>query len=254
MTRHILILVVFFSFLGVVLAQEKILTVQVIIDGEQEEHPGSVYIHNPRNNSQVNTDSKGNAIITVQPGDFLFFTSDLYDNQSLIVTKEMLRKEMVEIKLKPKIIVLEEASLGFKLTGNLAKDAKNANYKDSISMIYNNIGVQEVDVPPPNPNGQPAGKGMILENLIGSINGYNRRQRSKFAYDEKQEKLNQIRNYFGDEYLEKELKIPHHKIPEFIFFIYETTDIYIKIKNNHFLEAEKILKEKNKTYLQRLNK
>lgn len=47
MQRNNLILVVFFSFLGVVLAHEKIIKVQVITDDEQEEHPGSVY----RNNS-----------------------------------------------------------------------------------------------------------------------------------------------------------------------------------------------------------
>jgi|LSQX01.3.fsa_nt_gb prephenate dehydratase len=43
MQRNILILVVFFSFLGVVLAQKKNLKVLVITDGEPEEHPGSVY-------------------------------------------------------------------------------------------------------------------------------------------------------------------------------------------------------------------
>lgn len=44
MQRNNLTLVVFFSFLGVVLAQEKSNEIQVIIDDEQEEHPGSVYI------------------------------------------------------------------------------------------------------------------------------------------------------------------------------------------------------------------
>jgi len=44
MQRDILIFVVFLSFLGVVLAQEKYLKLQVIENDEQEEHPGSVYL------------------------------------------------------------------------------------------------------------------------------------------------------------------------------------------------------------------
>lgn len=253
MTRHILILVVFFSFLGVVLAQEKIITVQVIIDNEQEEHPGSVYAINSRTQLQSVTDTNGKAAMMVRKGDFLFLSSEFYHNQSVIVTDEILEKEMVIISLKPKIVFLEEADLGFRLTGDLAKDAKNAGYKDSVSMVYNHLGVQEVDVPPPNPNGQPAGGGIFIESLIGSISGYNRRQKSKFAYDKEQKKLNQIQEYFGTEYFEKELKIPNHKISEFIYFVHKASDIFSKVENNHFLEAEEILKEKSKTYLQRLN-
>jgi len=254
MTRHILILVVFFSFLGVVLAQEKIITVQVIIDDEQEEHPGSVYITNSRNNFQVVTDSKGKAIIAAKSGDFLFFTSEPYYNQSLIVTEEILRKEMAEIILKSKVILLEEANLGFRLTGDLAKYAKNARYKDSVSLVYNNLGVNEVDVPPPSPYGQEAGSGMIAENLVGAITGYNKKQKLNKEFEKKQNDMKYLLSNWGNEYFVDFLKIPEHKILEFIFFVYETTDIYTKVKNNNFLEAEKILKEQSNIYLQRLNK
>ena len=251
MTRHILILVVFFSFLGVVLAQEKIITVQVIIDDEQEEHPGSVYILNQRSNLSVMADTGGRAKVAVRTGDFLYFASDFYYNQSAIVSAVSIEKGWLTVSLKPKIVELEEAVLGFRLTGNLAKDAKNAGFKDSVSMIYGNIGIREVDAPPPNPNGRPAGEGMIAEKLIGSITGYNKKQKNKFAYEEQQKKLSRIRDYFGDEYLEKELKIPNHKIPEFIFFVHETSNIFSKVESNHFMEAEGILKEKSKIYLQR---
>jgi len=254
MARHILILVVFFSFLGVVLAQEKTITVQVIIADEQEEHPGSVYLSTSHSDFQTVTNSEGTAKINVRLGDFVFLTSESYYNKSFIVTNEIIQKERAEVILKPKVIELEQANLGFKLTGNLAKDAKNAGYKDSISIVFDNLGVQEVDVPPPNPNGRPAGENMVIENLIGSISGYARRQKSKFAYDEKQKKLDQIRDYFGDEYLENELKIPKHKIQEFIFFVGETTEILSKVEGNYSLEAEEIIIEKSKEYLQRLSK
>lgn len=252
MTRHILILVVFFSFLGVVLAQEKIITVQVIINDEQEEHPGSVYITNSRNSLSVITDSWGKALMAVLPGDFLFLSSDFYYNQSFIVTEEIIRKEKAEIVLKPKIILLEEADLGFRLTGNLAKDAKNARYKDSATMAYQNLGIQEKDVPKPNPFGQKAGSGMIAENLIGSITGYNKRQKKNLAYDKRQKKLDEIKNYFAPDYFENELKIPVHKINEFLSFVEGTSEIYRKIKVNDFISAERIMKEKSIVYLERL--
>jgi len=251
MTRHILILVVFFSFLGVVLAQEKIITVQVIIDDEQEEHPGSVYIFNQRSNLSVMTDTGGKAEMAVRPGDFLYFASDFYYNQSAIVTAKSMEKELLTVLLKPKVIELEEANLGFRLTGNLAKDAKNAGFKDSATMVYNNLGIKEVDVPPPNPNGQQAGKGMIAEKIIGALAGYNKRQKNKFAYEKQQQKLDEILHYFGHGFFEKELKIPTHKIREFLFFAEDTSEIYQKMKARDFVEAEKILIEKSKIYLQR---
>src|SRR5690606_29686272 len=246
MQRNNLFLVVFFSFLGVVLAQETTITVQVIIDDEQEEHPGSVYLSTSSNKDfQTVTDSEGTAKLKVRLGDFVFLTSEFYDNQSFIVTNEIIQKGKFEVLLKPKVIELETANLGgFRLTGNLEKDAKNAAFKDSATIVYNNLGIQEVDVPPPNPNGQNVDKFRASDvltlkfgKIIGELNGYNRRQRSKFAYEEKQKKLDQIRDYFGDEYLENELKIPNHKIQEFIFFVHETTDILSKIESNYSLEA-----------------
>ncbi len=85
MQRNILILVVFFSFLGVVLAQEKTIKVQVIIDDEQEEHPGSVYITNSRTLQTKFTDTHGIAEMAVSEGDVLEFHSDFYENRNFTI-------------------------------------------------------------------------------------------------------------------------------------------------------------------------
>lgn len=69
MTRHILILVVFFSFLGVVLAQENLATTRAASDVEQEEHPGSVYINNPHIQKTVITNTNGISSLDLETGD-----------------------------------------------------------------------------------------------------------------------------------------------------------------------------------------
>lgn len=262
MTRHILLLVVFLSFLGVVLAQDKTLTVQVIIDDEQEEHPGSVYVTNSRINQTKVTDSDGILSLDVQIGDEIIFMSDFYESRRLFITETLINKPIIEVHLNTKFVLLDEAKLGdFRLTGDLRTDAKNAKFVDSAAIVYANLGIKEKDVPKPNPAGQRVGKFKVVDVLtlnmtkvIGELNGYNNRQRKTHAYEDKQKILNKIRDLWQEDFYVNHLKIPQEKIDEFVFFSYESSDIYNKIKMNDLLTAEKILMERSQIYLERLNK
>lgn len=254
MQRNILILVVFFSFLGVVLAQEKTIKVQVIIDDEQEEHPGSVYITNSRTLQTKFTDTHGIAEMAVSEGDVLEFHSDFYENRNFTINSEIFQKGELRIHLNPKIILLEQAKISnFKLTGDLAQDAKNAKFVDKASIVYHNLGIQEKDVPKPSEFGQPVKIGLSVEKVIGAINGYNKRQKNKKAFEQRQNELMELQSNWKENYFTDSLKIPKHKIPEFIFFVHESSDIYDKIKKNQWVEAENILNEYSMIYLNRLN-
>lgn len=261
MTRHILILVVFFSFLGIVLAQDKIITIQVTIDDEQEEYPGSVYITNSRTNYTSTTDTNGIANLEVKSGDELIFISEFYEFRRLFITENLLSKSIIDIHLNTKAILLDEAKISdFKLTGNLATDAKNAKFVDSAALVYANLGIKEKDVPKPNPAGRRVSKFKVIDvatlnvtKIIGELNGYNERQRKTHAYEDKQKILNKIRDIWQDDFYVNDLKIPKEKINEFVFFTYESTDIYTKIKQKDLLTAEKLMNEQSKIYVERLN-
>ena len=253
MQRNILIVVVFLSFLGVVLAQEKNIKIQVIIDDEQEEHPGSVYIKNANTQQSTQSDSFGNAEIAVSEGDILEFRSAFYDNRDFTISSKIFLNLEVTIHLNPRIILLEQALItDFKLTGDLAKDAKNARYVDKATIVYNNLGIKEKDVPKPSPFGRKAGSGMIIENLIGSINGYNKTQKLNKLFEQKQNEMSLIQNNWKEEYFIKSLNIPQHKISEFVFFVYESSDVYDKVKKHQYVEAERIFEEYSLVYLDRL--
>lgn len=253
MQRNILILVVFFSFLGVVLAQQKTIKVQVIIDDEQEEHPGSVYFTNQRTLQTKFTDTYGNAEIAVVEGDVLEFRSEFYENRNFTVSPTVFQNGQLILHLNPKIIVLEEAKItDFKLTGDLAKDAKNAKFIDKASIVYANLGIQEKDVPKPSPFGRAVRKGISVENVIGTINGYNKKQKSNKLFEHKQNEMVLLQSKWKESYYTDSLKIPKHKIPEFISFVYESSDIYDKVKKNQYVEAENILNEFSLVYLDRL--
>ncbi len=254
MQRNILILVVFFSFLGVVLAQQKTIKVQVIIDDEQEEHPGSVYITNSRTLQTKFTDTYGNAEMAVAEGDVLEFSSEFYETRNFTVSPILFQKGELTIHLNPKIIVLEQAEISdFRLTGDLAKDAKNAKFVDKATIVYHNLGIQEKDVPKPSPFGRSIHKGLSVDKVIGAINGYNKTQKTNKLFERKQNEMNWVQSNWKENYFTDSLKIPQNKIPEFIFFVYESSDIYEKIKKNQFVEAENILTEYSIIYLDRLN-
>lgn len=261
MSRHILILVVFFSFLGIVLAQDKIVTIQVIIDDEQEEYPGSVYITNSRTNNISTTGTDGIVSLAVQLGDELIFNSDFYEFRRLFITEKLLGNPIINIHLNTKAILLEEAKISdFKLTGDLARDAKNAKFVDSAALVYANLGIKEKNVPKPNPAGRRIPKFKIIDvatlnvtKIIGELNGYNERQRKTHAYEDQQKILNKIRDIWQDDFYVNDLKIPKEKIDEFVFFTYKSTDIYTKIKQKDLLTAEKLMNEQSKIYVERLN-
>ena len=253
MQRNILILVVFFSFLGVVLAQQKTIKVQVIIDDEQEEHPGSVYLTNQRTLHTKFTDTYGNAEMAVVEGDVLEFRSEFYENRNFTVSPTVFQNGYLTLHLNPKVIVLEQAEItDFKLTGDLAKDAKNAKFVDKATIVYNNLGIKEKDVPKPSPFGRAVRKGISVENVIGALNGYNKKQNTKKLFERKQNEMSWVQSNWKEHYFTDSLKIPKHKIPEFISFVYESSDIYDKIKKHQYVEAENILNDFSLVYLDRL--
>lgn len=254
MKRNVFILIFFFSFLGVVLAQEKRITIKVIIDDEQEEHLGSVYITNSRNNSTQIALPQEAIQVSVQIDDVLYFSSSFYEYRSFYITPKIFDAGKANVHLNIQTVVLDEAKLSnFQLTGDLAKDAENARFDDKVKTIYKNLGIQEIDVPPPSEFGLKPGSGMIIENLIGAITGYNKMQKQNKLFEKHQNNQEFIRSQWEDSYFIDELKIPSHKIQEFIYFVYETTDIYEKVKNNNILEAEIIFVTQSRNYLERLN-
>lgn len=261
MQRIILILVVYFSFLDVVLSQEKEFFVQVIIDDEEEEHPGSVYLFNPRTKSGKFIDSFGRVQLMAQENDVLYVESDFYENRTILITPNLFEKGKINLHLAILTIELDEVKIRqFTLTGDLVRDAKNVKFRNTIGQVYANLGIREKDVPPPNPSGQKVDKFRVTDvltlkipKIIGELNGYNKRQRELFAYEKHQDNIQIIRDHWTEEYFVEYLKIPSFKIQEFLSFAYESSDILAKVENNHMMEAETILESFATNYLERLN-
>lgn len=255
MQKNVLISVVFFSFLGALPAQETTLEIQVIIDDGQEKHPGSVYLHHSRLKITYFTDSDGKVQIPAIAGDLLYISSDFYEDRSFLITEKAIEKRRLTLYLSLKPIVLKEAVIEpFLLTGNLGKDAKRAAFKDLPSQIYANLGIKEKEVPKPNPAGYDPRKCSFLkiENLIGEITGFNRKQRRLHNWEEKEKELNEIRKNWKDDFFTIELLIPTPKIREFIFFVSETTDLISLMKQNKWEEIESLMILKSEEYLSRL--
>lgn len=188
-TQKSIFLFLLFVFPFWLMGQEKLIQGLIIIDLD-DASPEGIVITNFRTKNITIPDSIGNFNINVKVGDLIHFTSDFYESEEFKITEEVFEKGNFEIQIQQKIVQLEQANLGFKLTGDLERDVKNATRKDSTSIIYDNLRIQAKDIPPPNPNGRSATEGIFAERLIGAITGYNKRQKRKFEYAKKQEKLN----------------------------------------------------------------
>jgi len=84
MQRNILILVVLYSFSGVVLAQNDTISIQVKSESDLEEHLGSVYIIHSANEIIQTLDFNNQIKLPVKLNDIIVFQSPLFESDFLV--------------------------------------------------------------------------------------------------------------------------------------------------------------------------
>ena len=240
-----------------IFAQEKLLKGRIIIDLE-DSSPEGIYITNSRTKFTSITDITGSFAIHAEAGDSLLIRSTFYESRRFYLQPHLLDKELLTIHLNMQPIALDEAVITTKLTGILEKDAKFSDKPDPVAELYAEMGVNPDVKPRRDASNFTLGKDISplhlnVEKLADVISGNLRKRQNLFNYEDKEEALTEIREYFGDDYFTEDLNIPHEKIREFIFFAYETSFIPEHYTAQNYFRIMEELNKVRPIYLDRLN-
>ena len=81
-------------------------------------------MHNLSRKTMVKTSQDGSFAIDVSLNDDIRFVRKGYERLDLLINSSHLNSELI-LKLKPYYIPIEEVKIGYKVTGNIAKDSKH---------------------------------------------------------------------------------------------------------------------------------
>jgi hypothetical protein len=237
-------------------SQEKLVNGVIIIDLD-DASPEGIFVTNSRTELTSITDITGSFALHARAGDSLIIRSDFYETRKFYLTEHLMQKDLLKIHLNLQPVVLDEAVITQKLTGFLDKDAHYNPGKDQIADLYKELGVNPdasklrdssdftmwKDVSPVSLN---------VEKLLEVFNGDLRRRQNLYQFEGTEAVIENIRNYFGDEYFTEDLGIPKEKIREFIFFTYESTSIRNDYEAGNFLKIMQVFSKTAPLYLNRL--
>jgi hypothetical protein len=224
----------FFLISLLVGAQEKNIVGRIIIDLD-DSSPEGIYITNSRTNITAITDLTGSFSMRVQAGDDLLIRSTFYESRKFLITEPLLTKELITIHLSLQTILLDEAVITKKLTGYLEVDAKYSGKKDVITKLYEDLGVNPDASKLRDSTKFTFGKDISLlhlnvEKALEAMTGDLRRRQNLYAFEGKELVIQEIQDFFGEEYFINDLEIPKEKIREFVYYSYETS---IQIQTSH---------------------
>lgn len=237
-------------------AQEKLIYGRIIIDVEDDYGEG-IYITNTRSNLTTITDATGSFQIKAQSNDVLLIQSINYENRKFTITESLMRKDLITIHLNLQAIVLDEAIITQKLTGFLDKDAKYSSKMSNIDKLYKEMGINKDIVSMRDTTDFQLGKDLSLlhlnvEKVIESFTGDLRRRRNLYAFEGRQTKIDEIKDYFGLNYFIEDLNIPEEKINDFVLYTFGNSSISKLYDDKNYLSIMIELHKLAPQYLSRL--
>ncbi|WP_322970052.1 hypothetical protein [Faecalibacter sp. LW9] len=237
-----------------IFGQAKIITGSVMIDNVDDLPRSGIRIDNLRSYAKTFTNAEGNYSIPVIVGDTLEFTAGYVVPRRIVISENLYQKAVLQVHLDVETVELSEAVIG-----KLDKDfQKNLRYRrDLKGDIYNSIGLDQRlrDLEPKKDISKFKATDILSPvRLIGHVNGYYKKQRRIQQFERNQNILNEIINFFPDEYFIDTLKLPEYKVQEFLMYADKKIDLKSRVMNRQFeligLELEPIAD----MYLKELNK
>jgi len=245
----------FLLFSLIIFAQTKLITGKIIIEESDESVPlYGIKIENLRSFAKTLTNYEGHYSIPAIVGDTILFSGSYLTPRKIIISPNLFQKGVLQVHLDIETIELSEALIG----KGLNKDFKsNINYRrDLKGEIYNQIGLSQRlrDLEPKKDISKFKATDILSPvRIIGHINGHYKKQRKIKEFERKQNILNEVINFFPDEYFLDQLNLPPYKIQEFLEYADKKINIRDRVLNRQFeligIELEPIAE----IYLNELN-
>lgn len=207
-----------------------------------------VHVVNKNSNQGTITNDFGLFEISAAIGDVLEFSHINFTSEKLIVTKEILAQEIFKITLKSKIYELEEI---------IIEKQKGIFYVDPEIMTGPIVNAKTLNLPYANSKAKKddaivkmnSGAVVSLDNLIGALNGNNRRKKILIKISSEDKVLSKIRKYYTDDFFITDLKIKQENINPFLNYCFKKNIINDFNKNN-LLKLTSVLMAESKSFPQ----
>ncbi|WP_313376868.1 hypothetical protein [Chishuiella sp.] len=237
-------------------SQEKWIQGNIIIDNSDDTAEG-IYITNTRTKHTTISNFTGTFFIEAKVNDTLKIQSDWYENRSIVLKPNLFDKTVILVHLAIETIQLQTAFIGHKLTGILEKDTKNGKKQDVITNLYKSLGVNPDLKPIKDTSSIKAGlfSGDItltrldVGRLYDVFSGKAKQRKALLDYEDKYDKITKIKNYFGDDYFTKDLKIPSYKVRDFINSALTNTGNNMQLNDVNYFKLLQLFNSYSKVYL-----
>lgn len=208
----------------------------------------NVHIINQNTNIGTISDDNGVFEIPVHIGDTLFFSHLKYQDKLIIITAKVIVNKNISIPLEEKTVVLKEMVLE-KQRSIFYQDPEITTYKGPI------VNAQKLNLPYANTFAKEdksiisfsSGAAISLDNLIGALNGSNRREKLLKEMALEDSELAKIRKHFTDDFFITDLKIKKLYINQFLNDCIDKNIIQV-FKRDNKLDALKLLMKESQLF------
>lgn len=239
-----------FFMLSILGYSQKMITGKVVIDNIDEGVDlQGVLVNNLSTDAKILTNSNGFFSIKVNLNDVLEFSNGFIEKRTIKISENILMKVYLEVHLNFETIELETANLN-----TLNKDFKsNIRNEDSQSTKnYNSWGLdpnlQYIEVNP-NMTSSINNNGFLDPALwMSKLSGKYKKDKKQNEYFLFVSTKNEIIDHFTPNYFIEKLKIPEHKIQEFMNYCASKSNIINLFKNLEYEAVENHLIQNSYSY------
>ena len=208
-----------------------------------------VVVQNRTSGKATITDINGSFIIQVSLNDTLAFSAIQFKPKVIPITVSLYNSTFLTVPLEEFVNELDEVVvLPYNLSGNLGSDLTGLQLEKDVSaetLGLPNANVKIVTQSQRKLYEATSGAGLVPINpLLNWISGRTKMLKNRIKTDNKYARTLRVQEFYVDSIIEKELKIPRAKIPDFMYFcevdevFQKTVDTHDKLKIWEFLEQK----------------
>lgn len=249
-------LILIFTLAGTAVSAQN-LSGSVVIDFSNATADG-IKILNQTKKLYTTTDMTGHFTISASVNDTIIFSGSFLETRKFIVTESALNNPHFAIHLNTENIKLADLVVRPKLTGFVEKDVATVPNDKRKENLYKSLGIdiKVLDIK------YEENKDPILKNittldvisLFKHLNGYYRKLESLRKYEGYIKKINDVREFLGDDFFVTYLKLPKNEIQSFLIFAqYRNQAAYEQaFQTKSYLAMSSLLQKELPIYLKRI--
>ncbi|MCK0206116.1 hypothetical protein [Ornithobacterium rhinotracheale] len=218
--KLLLIFILSFCFYTTKLEAQN-LSGRAVIDGSHTE-ASEILIENKTQNIRVKTNDSGDFSIPAKAEDLIVFSGSFIETRQFFVTQTALDNLNFTIHLNIENIKLDDLNVNKKLSGDMQKDLSTVRKDERKKELYKNLGfdVSIFDLHPEEKKEQiSTGLNLNLGAPYKNLSGYYRKMKNRQDYDSYIERINYVRDFMGESFFTKILKLPAEEIEQFLIFV-----------------------------------